>query len=790
MGKLPTRFAVFILFLGLSITGNSQGSDSLQIKNIAGSISLKTRTSFRLLTATHAQDLFASRLNDSLKRFKNVLLETGHNILNEPIKLNTAVINYESIADSSYLSYGESYFFNNLYMSSDWSVAGIPVVIGLQKQSWSDYNSNDAFRFSFEFDRENYLSQLKKKLIGKFDPSGLLKSVKNPIETILAEARKSLTNELEGLSNNYKGLLNNEVQQIKNIQNLFTTDIKSLKEKFLNQSFIKEVAQKENLLAALQQKMNNGEKINEDEFSDLQNAVIKMKGIQDLLKKIEQHKTRWEQSGLLKKIREFDLLNKANISRLLNDPSTITKLARQKLSLSSLQRLFLNVTHLNIGQNVLSLSPLSLQHFLSNGVSTGFISNNLALTFVAGKQSDFNSILDYSFTSSPFSNNGIVKAIRIQSGTGTKSTTNLSVSSFSQSMSGLINQVNPSVLRQILVTTISNQFSIGERGMVNVELSRSATQYNQTGSNADSALQEKNNLSRIFSAENFMANTAISLKYADEYTEQGLAYNVGFSKTANGYTNPGNSYLSTGTTEFGMGVRKSFLKNKILLSFRGNARVYKYNDKLDASWRNSNMMLDAKWKMKKGQYIAIRYQPVKMSRMESRHKTPVSSVERVSAEANIYKKFGKIMYRNFFSLSGQKNRYTIERNTAIKNNSLTVSSFQHILIGKRMLYVNINYTHANNSTQYVFLNSSFYTEAGYTYQLHKNITASSGFVYNNTDSWYRQAGIRQTVSGQLGEKFSVNVYVDLKKNLMVIQPLWNEPVRADISLRYILKSKN
>lgn len=109
----------------------------------------------------------------------------------------------------------------------------------------------------------------------------------------------------------------------------------------------------------------------------------------------------------------------------------------------------------------------------------------------------------------------------------------------------------------------------------------------------------------------------------------------------------------------------------------------------------------------KGQSIAIRYQPVKMFRIEGKIKTPVSSVERLSAEANLYRKFKRISYRNYMTLSGQRNKYSLGANAMVNNTSLTVSSFQNLLIRKNSLYINTNYNHTNNSSQYAFLNSSF-----------------------------------------------------------------------------------
>ncbi len=704
-------------------------------------------------------------------------------MIKSPLALNHAVLVNESSIDSSYLTAGERYYTSNTNLVSDWSLAGIPLEFYLQQQTWSDFTSRDQIRFSVSFDREGYLAQLKKKLSGSLNPSVLLPQIKNPLEDILRNARQSLTAELQQVNSRYKGMLDMELNHITGLKDLFSEDAKLLKNRFLNYSAFKSLTEKQKQLAVLQQQINNGEEVDPTLLQSLQNEIGKLHGLQELIQKFEQHKTKWEQTGLLQKIRDFEVLKGKSITSMLNDPSTITRLARQKLSLSGLQRTFLNITRLEIGQNALSLAPLSFQNFINKGISTEFMAGRKTLRITAGKYSDFNSVFDYPFSNSPFATNGIVKAFGINTGSESKFKTDVSVSSFSQMPAEIPGLGNPAAsMRQVLVTTILNNLSLGSQGNVSVELSRSATRYNGG--------DDKGNASRIIAMNDIMANTAIKLRYSDELIDEKLSYQVHFSKIANGYTNPGNSYLSPGSTEFGVALKKMLLKNRLSLSFRGNGRVYRYNDHIDASWINSNILFDARWKMKKGQHIALRYQPVRMSRREEGVKKPVNSIDRLSFDISIYKKFGKLTYRNFLSLTGQRNRYEFSPGSFLNNKSVMISSYQHLMIGRRTIYVNLNYNHADATAQYYFMSTSLYAEAGYNYQIIKTITGSTGMVYNRVKGWYSQAGVRQTFSGQLGEKFSLHLYADLKRNLSVTQPLWNDPVRADISLRYIIKSVN
>lgn len=720
---------------------------------------------------------------------KTIKTETNK-YFKQPVVLVNAELEYSGLSDSSYWPEGNTYYEGNFSMNSEWMVAGIPVSFNLDNQFFADLENYSANNFDFRFDKDAYLSQVKKKLAGKLDPSSMINNMEDPLKIVKEKAGQLLKKDLSDLVSNYNGLLDQDVEGImRNPASLFSGDMKELRQRFLSNELVQKVYQSEVMLSALQQKGNMGEKVNPEDITKLRASVQKLKGLQEMLLKIEEHKSKRENSGMVKKIKEFELLKKNKISQLINDPSFIRKKAKEHLSLKGVQKLFLNVNRLNIGRDALLLSPMSFQHFLHNGISTEFL-NNKGKTFmlVAGKQKDINSVLDQGFTGNLASNNGQVKAARIGLLSSGTSTSHMSVSSFNQSMSNQLGMLNTNEFRRILVTTISNKLSIGQKGFIEVDLSRSATAYQQNNNAGDSLLKPKNNLSGILSSENFMANTALSVKYADENTEKGLAYQFNFSKVANGYNNPGNSFLNGGSTEAGTQLRKSFFKNRMQLSFRGNVRDYKYNDEIDSRWRNVYMVLDGKWRMRKGQHIGIRYQPNRMKRIEEGVKSIVTSIERLSVESNLYKKIGKTGYRNYLTLGWQKNIYALSATENISNSSLQVNSFQNITIGKNLVYANVSYTSSNNSSAYVYFNTSLNTDIGYSFQLFKKITASSGIVYASVNEWYQQLGIRQGLSGQLNEKFYVNIYVDARKNLKLVQPLWNSPVRADISIKYVLKN--
>lgn len=747
----------------------------------------------RTVIASVKESVNKSLFNTLTKKGKEVLTPF-QDLFHKPFSFNSGDVFINSQADTSFSKNGHNYLRTMSEARSSWTVASIPVGLTISRQSLSDFAYGKSFnRFTLHFDKDEYLAVLKKKLAGTYDPRSLLESAANPLDKIIEQMKKEFTLELDRVGERYKGLLEEQLNSFKNIPDIFNADVQALQQRFINKQYFGEITKKQAVLAQLQQQRNNGISIDDAELKNLEQEILRFKGVQDLMKTFSQHKQKWLQSGFLSRIKELKILKASALQSVLNDPATIVKMARQRLSLTGLQRFFLGMNRLDIGQSASTISPLTFRHLLTKGINTEFSGNNKTVGVLIGKTTDFNSLLDFPFQQNLFSNTGSVSALRVGTGSGKRMNSQLSVASFSQTLPGYPAQgsdFNTESFRKVLVTTISNQLTMGEKGLVSVELSRSATQFNGRKSEADSG-SSASALNRIFSGNDFMANTAVSLRYSDEYSDKGLAYHFSFNKTSNGYVNPGDGYFSAGSTVLGMGIRKSFLKNKLLISFRGTQRNYRYNEGAGTAWKNNQFIADIKWKMRKGQYVTLRYQPVTMIRKSALGKEPVSSMNRLAIDASLAKKISRrIYYRNYISIAGQQNSFTWTEGNRVKNNAVSISSLQQLAFGNKTVYININYNYANSVSQFMFLNSSFYAETGHSYVLLKNISGSSGLIYNSTAGWYRQAGIRQSLSGQIGKRFFMNVFVDLKKNLRVLQPLWNDMIRTDISLRYLINNKN
>ena len=749
------------------------------IANIGSQTALKNPMSSKI--SGPLNELFLNR-----KEPGKSLVETIQKVTKNPINFGQAQISYLSNCENWYTGYDKNSYLNNFEFISNWSVANIPVTIGIRDQTWTEV-STSPFSITVRFDRDEYLQELKSKFIGKFNPSEFLSELKDPTAILKQTAEVQLKKDLQQINSQYSRLLDSKISSLGNIDNLLKKDISSLREQFLGNKFLASISTNEKLLSQLLQRKNNGEQIDTIQVEKLENSISEMRGIEELLVKVEEKKNEWKASGLISKAEEWDKLKQKRLAEIMNDPTTTIKLARKHLNLSGLQKLFLKINKLRIGQNAISSTPFSLEHFLNKGVMTEFLSNNKYLMLLNSKQSDYNSVMDLPFTNSISSNSGLAKGIQFGKGGFSKSYSHISIMSFDQTLSSTNVLTSLQPIWRSLVTTISHQMPIGEKGLITGEISRSATSFISGKNPLDSNQKlSPSNIERIFSGNNLLGSMAFSVKYNDEYSKAGLDYQVSISKTANGYNNPGNPFLNNGSTEASLRVNKSFLKNKIQVSLRSNMREFRYNESSNNRWRNTYSVIDIKWRLRKGQFITFRYTPNRMNRIENGIKQRVSSMERLSAETNITTRLGQGYYRNYLNLSYQKNGYQTGNN-AVLNKSLLLSSYQSLTAGKKLFYLNLMYNNSFSISQYTWFNSSLNTESGITYQLFKKISGSSALTYNEVKMWYQQAGIRQTVSSQLSGHFNLNIYIDARKNLRLFQPLLYGSFRADIAVQYIFK---
>ncbi len=678
-----------------------------------------------------------------------------------------------------------SVFINTNMLNSSWAVLGIPMALQFSRQDFtgSEYHSRNIF--SFKFDREAWLHSLRDKVKLKINASDLLPDYNDALQKIKNESLGRLTSSLDSINAAYKGFLRTQLAQLGDPEALLKGDIGALRDKLLSADFLRNIGDQKNQLALLQQQLDAGGTPDMVLYDSLSQSVQCITGVNSIISKINSFKDDIRKTGLLDRLQQAAQFKNNSLQQWLQEPDRLKSLAKDQLDLGGLQKIFLNINQLQIGMNTVSLSPLTVYQYTNNGINAEFVNNKTYLFFLAGKQKEFANLYDNRFAISSFSADNTAMGIRVGRGDLQSSHAHFSLFSYQQQKSSYGTGLLSVVPGKTVVATFSNQIKMNGFNFLNLEISKSTHKYDNQKNISDTLLQGRGLSNQLLSGENFMQQLAFTLQWNGEIKDRQLSYAFHGTRIGKGYANPGSLFLSRGMTEFGGSVKKSFFKNQLQLSARGNYREYAYSTG-STSWLIYNFSFQGKWKLKKGQWIALRYQPYQSLKLQNDKTAAVGGSNRLAVDMNIRRRFGKLNYQQVIGLAALKNNYRFDGVPA-NNNSILLSAMQTFTINKKSYYLNTQYNKAATPSAFAVFNTQFTIDAGIAYNIGKRISATTALNYNSTKDWYKQIGFKQGFSGQLGEKFIVSFYTDILKNIRAYRPVKMDNVRLDWSLQYLIK---
>jgi hypothetical protein len=744
----------------------------------------------RPLAGTLKKNLLTNKLknfNDQAADYKRIFTELNTELnksFTNPFVFNKATAGVSGQAGNFNSGSALHYNYNLFDAELSGSILGIPFNSLYQNHYHPFITTNNLNRISFRYNREEYLENLKRKLKDKFNPEDYLTAITDPVEMMKTIAEKALRNEFDNLKSQFAGLLDDKINQVGNLQDLFLKDIGSLRQQLLSPEWLKKLNDAKQLAAQLQNRINTGEPADEQQFSQVKNEIRKYRGVQELVTVLETHNKKWQQSGLIQKIKESGLQKKEMIRKIINDPGMIRKIAKQKLDLNSLQRLFLSITKLNAGQSTADFSRMLTGSTLLNGLSAGFLlNNNRILGIMTGTQRTFNSTMDLPFTNNIFNSNNTMTGLRLMNGPADGNNSIISLLAFQTNNNNLFPIAGFALPRRSVVAGISRQFAINKTSRIETELSKSSG-YFLNELNGDSA-----NINRkfidFFGSGDFLKSIAASVSYSGYFEDIDLSNETFIKYSGIRYDNPATAFVPAGTIEAGTGVHKSFYKKRLQLHARTQWREYKFSETSGKRWRNTHYFIDVKWRMKRGQSLSLRYQPAKSVTVSAGEKKLNFVTERLAAATTIAAKTPPFQYRNYITLAWQRNKYGSQSALFTGNQSLQITSLQNFIAGSQSFYANITYNRTNSPSAFIFFNTSFSSDAGISYMIGKNLSASSSLNYNSIKGWYRQVAYRQSLAGRLGKKIKMDLYLDIGKNVKLLQPLPYSLFRAEWSVQYM-----
>jgi hypothetical protein len=676
-------------------------------------------------------------------------------------------------------------FVSSNTISTGWSVLGIPLGLRLVRQDFAgDYNYSKN-TLTLEFNRQAYLNTMRRALQSKFNEEGMLQGYLGLLQQAKLHAFESLKPCLEEITQLYKGVAGLEFMGLGSMDSLLTTDIAVLESKLRPAAMVQQIAAQKLKLLQLQQGVysdSTAERLRVDSIARIVQAVQK---VDVAISKIKVFREEAIRNGWSKLSSPGVVSRVAGIKDQLLSADDLTAMAKQELGLNGLQSVFLYIQQLKAGLNTVSLSPLTVYQFFNNGINTAFCKNKLYVFVMAAKQKAMNGMLDARPVLPGVFSNNTALGVRVGRGDTRGSYTHFSLFNYKQTRDANSFMNNPAVPGNTSVSTISSRLQLNATNYIQAELSKSSHRYDNQSAAYDTLQMGGTVVKRLVSGGSMMQQMAFDLQLAGENPDRELSYSLYAGSIGKAYTNPGNYFLLGGTTEFGSSIRKNFLQSRLRLSAGGHYRAFSYGQSA-TSWRSSNYTLQASWKFNKAQHITIKYQPFHSSRVQGGVKQPVTANKRLGVEGLLRRRFHTIMYQHTLSITAISSLYHIGA-AGIQNNAVQLNSMQTFMVNRKSWYVNMQYNRSSSPSDFLLFNTQFTAEAGLGYTIRNRLTGTTTLNYRSIQHWVRQAGIRQSINGQVSKKCTLSLYADIVKTIQVHKAIYAGGPRFDWSLQYLLK---
>lgn len=288
----------------------------------------------------------------------------------------------------------------------------------------------------------------------------------------------------------------------------------------------------------------------------------------------------------------------------------------------------------------------------------------------------------------------------------------------------------------------------------------------------------------------------VSFKIATEgkFENAGIQHNAYYRKLLGAYNNyTDNSFTSDGY-EAGLFLRLRPKASRISTTVRGRLQRFQTPGTAKGEWRNSSLRTQFGYRLGKGQSVQLSAHwqegykvyafasAVRMIRQQSHNVTTDFTL--------VNKRIFGLYNTTFLSLGYQQDVFPVDdragkESQTSKAYSVTVN--QTFFKGEHLLQVNAAYTNVAQSQQAFFYNTRLDVEGGGSFRLRNNLSFSAFLVYGSLKDAYSNLGIKSSLSAALSKAFALDVYVDMRKNIHLENPLFSQFLNFNCDLKYFIK---
>lgn len=638
--------------------------------------------------------------------------------------------------------------------------------------------------YQFNFNQQQYLQNIRNQLLAKLSPDALMNAALSRVTTIRKNYETELNGEVTTMQQEYSKSYKSTVALPSGATNLAATDMGALRTQMMPGDSIQQY-QKD--LVRMQEMTARNQGMPPTKDSAYQATLASTKRFETMEKiygRITAYRKKFEDNPLVKQLLSTSSSNPNALKAYLTDPKNLSQVLDDQASMSVIQRLFVNVQQLNLGQNAVNSGELNMQNVVNTGVNTQFQSSTSSVGMIYGQNNNVNNWQQAGLTSQVTNEYSNLTGFKLGTGSGSKLDQSISFDMFHMSNSGSLGQSGASYMPVAPFSdgavSLHTGFELAPKNTITLDVSKSFGQYQQTGQPANGGSELPTG--SVFNGAG-KSNFAGILDFNGQLLKTDIK--VYLKKVGLGYYNPGNSLLHSGETEYGLGLSRKFFSS-LTVKYDGDYRRQVFDP-------GSNYVYTAFSNKFQVGYKIDKYDKVNLTYARSDYQSDFYG------QAPVYGLTSRLQldgsYR--FTLEGKKvtNNLTVsETQTSIPlttggnyvDNALLITNTSTILIRKNPLSLTILSNTSSNSS-YIFNTSMFTAEANYGYTIPGWPRMSSALGYYDNEAWNKQVGIRQQVSAVVAKKVNLDLQVSYRKAVQIIQTALANQLFVNATAHYSFK---
>lgn len=740
-------------------------------------------------TKSLQDSIIPSNLKNEVKD-KLKLFEQGPSIKINKVNVEA---NYNYFKDTSGKALGVLNTMNGTYSyiaSFDGQIANFPVNMAFRGSNgiYSTSSQTPLNSLSkFNFDHEKYMQSIKKSVMDKLNPEELKNSALNRINAIKKTYQDELTGNIQNIQKKFTDRYNAPLNVPANASTLSATDLTSVRTNFLSEKELDAYKANVQKLSNMSQNKSPQELEKDSAYKNTLVDVKRYEALEQVYGEFANAQQRFQNNATVKELDSLFPFTNGGFKKYLSDPQHLQQVASDNFNMTGLQRLFCNVTTLDLGQNALqSTNSFSFQNIINTGVNTQLQTSKVSGGLTYGKNNTVNNWLHSGLTSA--TTNEYTNATGVNLGMGAAGTVGSSVmlNSFNfKNTPGTVDnvsQIQSSYMAMLphkdLVITVHSGFTLGSKHKIEFDVSKSLGSYTNASDSSGSAKQST--LGNLFGAGG-KSNFGGLVNYTGEIFNSDVTAFV--KKVGLGYSNPGNTLLRSGETQVGIGFAKQLLKRKLTIKYAGDYRNQIFDVNKTYSYSSLNNKLQVGYKITKSDKISFTYQRSDYQSNLAAQATTFGNNSRVQLDASYKFKWKKKTIMNTSILSRQIMNIPTITGQNFANNSLMFTQVSSVVLNKNLLSVSIIGNKSDNQ-DYYFNTSMFSSEVSYSYTVADKIRLGNSVGYYSNTGWNKQLGINQQISATLLKNMNFDFQIGYKKAIQIIRTELADQLFFNTAIRY------